>query len=171
VAKNPQNPPLVPKDGGVVPETENKAESPRERILRQVSKGHCNFLIVNNHEKKDTPAFSENNIHDPHNRTKIEKSTVTSGTKSTGPGSLNYLAPDLKEYLDKKRAAHVAAAGIDPEWQFKKKWKNKRFRDIVKYVLITFNFEPTYDHYVLLDPVLNYEAICLNDLRRKGIIK
>ncbi len=50
------------------------------------------------------------------------------------------------------------------------KMKGDRFRDCVLYVLISLDLEPNFGNFRKYDPILDWEAICMNDLRRKGII-
>jgi hypothetical protein len=49
------------------------------------------------------------------------------------------------------------------------KMKSSWFKNTVLYVLISLDLEPTMGNYRKYDPILDWKAICLNDLRRKGI--
>jgi hypothetical protein len=51
------------------------------------------------------------------------------------------------------------------------KMNGARFKDCVVYVLCSLNIEPTFGNFRKWDPVLDWEAICLQDLRNKGIIE
>lgn len=51
------------------------------------------------------------------------------------------------------------------------KMKGSRLKDTVLYVLISLGLEPTMGNYRKYDPILDWEAICMDDLRRKGIVE
>jgi len=72
----------------------------------------------------------------------------------------NVLDIKFSKYLDQKKT-------------FRRDFKmnGQRFKDCVVYVLCSLNIEPTMGNFRKWDPVLDWEQITFNDLRRKGIIE
>lgn len=145
--------------------TNNEASGTRDLFLKAVTEVTKNINNVDICESSNTRFFL-NNVVRSHNKKVWSENPVTSVTNPPAPDPAIPLDPDIKTFLDAKRSARIARPGIDPEWQFEKKWEDRRFREIVQYVLASFGFEPSYDNYVLLYPVLDYERICYSDLSK-----
>ena len=89
---------------------------------------------------------------------------VTWSTESQEPESEipldNPLDIEFEKWLDEKKTLRRDF-----------KMNGQRFRDCVVYVLCSLNIEPNFGNFRKYDPILDWEAITLQDLKNKGIIE
>lgn len=91
----------------------------------------------------------------------VEGVTMTKCPDQSSPETPldNVLDAEFEKYLDQKKTLRRDF-----------KMNGQRFRDCVVYVLCSLNIEPNFGNFRKYDPVLDWEQIGMNDLRRKGIV-
>ena len=110
----------------------------------------------------ETPYYAKLREEKERQKKIVEQVTMTTMTQEPEPETPldNCLDIEFKKWLDKKKTLRRDF-----------KMNGQRFRDCVVYVLCSLNIEPNFGNFRKYDPVLDWEAICLQDLRRKGILE